>query len=55
VRSRGRSLLATARARAGEILERHRPTLDRLIARLRERETIERPELAALLSDRPAA
>jgi cell division protease FtsH len=50
-----RRLLGEARARAGETIERHRQAYDRLVAALLERETLEHPELVALLGERAEA
>jgi cell division protease FtsH len=44
-----RRLLAAARAAATDLIDRHRPLLDRLVAALLEKETLERAELEVVL------
>jgi cell division protease FtsH len=44
-----RHLVDDAYARAGDLLSRHRPTLEAMSTQLLERETLEEGELAALL------
>ncbi|HUJ61689.1 MAG TPA: AAA family ATPase, partial [Kofleriaceae bacterium] len=53
IEAQSRELLEQARSRARTTLEHHRGELDRLVARLLERETVERAELDTLLGARP--
>ena len=54
IEEEARRLLRRALDGASELLQRHRPALDRLYGALLERESLERDELLAILGPRPA-
>ena len=53
IEDQARELLAAAHRRAVTLVEKHRPTLDRLADRLVDQETLEHDELAQTLGARP--
>ena len=55
IEEEARRLLRRALDEAGELLQRHRPALDRLYGALLERESLERDELVAILGARALA